>query len=899
VELDAGPRVQVRRTEYRPPDLALERVELDFDLGLESATVQSRLWVHRPPGAAREPLRLDGEQLELESLKLDGRALPSSAVQAGPHGLSVDTGGAEAFVLQVGTRLAPRANTALLGLYASGRMLLTQCEAQGFRRITYFPDRPDVLARYRVQLRADRRLFPVLLSNGNLVEEGPLPGERHFATWVDPHPKPSYLFALVAGPLQCRASTFATRSGRAVQLQLWADGPDLPRLEHAAQCLARAAAWDEVRFGLELDLERYMVVAVRDFNFGAMENKGLNLFNTRYVLADPSVATDEDYSEVDATVAHEYFHNWTGNRVTCRDWFQLCLKEGLTVYREQEYVNDTLAQGFSEPGCALSARCVPRIQAVRTLRTDQFAEDAGPMAHAVRPDAYLEISNFYTSTVYRKGAEVVRMLATLAGPAAFREGFDRFIARHDGTAVTCEQFVQAIAEGAGIDLARFMRWYSQAGTPHVAVNAMHDPESGSLELTFVQSCAPTPGQERKEPMLIPIEIGLIGPDGSAQPLRAGDGDRAAGTSRVIVLSEAVQSFRFHGLAPGTIPSLLRNFSAPVRIDYPYDEAQLALLARHDADPCNRWDALQRLLLARMAAAADALEAAQSPAPDEAMLTLLRDIARDPALAPAFREVALQLPAESLLADARAVVVPEALHRARLLLQQQIGAHLHEDWAALYQSMKVDGPYRPDPVPAGRRALRNLALEFLAAAGDAQALQLAHRQLVGSDNLSDRLAALTVLVNSPSPSKAEWLVQLARDWHNEPLLMNKWFRVQATSHRQPGEPPVLDRVRALLRHHCYSEHDPQSVNALVLGFCADNPAGFHLADGSGYAFWFEQVTHLDRVNPILAARVARCLERWRRFMPALRQRMHAALQQVAAQPSLSADVREVVDRALKA
>ena len=898
MDLRANEPSVVLRTAYRPPDLALEQVSLAFDLGLDATLVEAQLSVRRTPSSQREPLWLDGERMELESIHLDGRPLDRASFRVEQNGLSIDTAGAVSFVLKIRTRVAPRANSSLLGLYASGQTLLTQCEAQGFRRITYFPDRPDVMTRFSVQLRADRKLFPVLLCNGNLVEEGVLGEGRHFASWVDPHPKPSYLFALVAGQLQCRSSRYATRSGRSVLLQLWAAGPDLPRLEYAAHSLERAIAWDQARFGLELDLDRYMVVAVRDFNFGAMENKGLNLFSTRYVLADPAIATDVDFAEVEATIAHEYFHNWTGNRITCRDWFQLCLKEGLTVYREQEFVRDMLEQEFAEPACALSARCVPRIEAVRTLRTVQYAEDSGPMAHAVRPDSYVEINNFYTSTIYRKGAELIRMLATLVGPAAFGQGFADFISRHDGAAVTCEQFVDAMAQAAGRDLGQFMRWYSQAGTPRVAVNCNFDDATRSMELTFIQSCGPSAGQDQKESFLIPILMGLVGPDGASLPVRTAP-DAAPESSHVVVLSETVQAFRFYDVPPGTVPSLLRNFSAPVRIEYPYDEAQLLRLARHDADPCGRWDALQRLLLARMASAADALEADEKAALDDAMVVLAREVLRDEGLAPSFREVALRLPVESLLADSRALVVPESTHLARLFVQKELGRRLHADWMAAHRAMHSDEPYRPEPVQAGRRALKNLALEYLVASEDTGAIELARRQLVGSDNLSDRLAALTVLVNSKSPSKAEWLLQFARDWHTEPLLMNKWFNVQATSVRQRGEPPVLDRVRTLLRHSAYSERDPQAVDALVLGFCADNPVEFHLADGSGYAFWIEQVTRLDRINPIMAARVARCLERWRRFVPDRRQLMRQALQQVAAQATLSDDVREVVARALLA
>jgi len=891
-------REPVRRSDYQPLEFRVERVALGFDLAVDSTEVEAQLHVRRADHGGGASLRLHGEQLQLLSIRLDGRELRDSEYQVDEAGLSVNTGDAGAFLLTLRTRMAPGANTELLGLYASSDTLLTQCEAQGFRRITYFPDRPDVLSRYTVCLRADRQRFPVLLSNGNLVEQGPLPDGRHFATWDDPHPKPCYLFALVAGRLQCRESRHVTRSGRSVHLQLWAAESDLPRLEHAHRCLERAIVWDEQRFGLELDLDRYMVVAVRDFNFGAMENKGLNLFSTRYLLADPAIATDTDYAEVEAAIGHEYFHNWTGNRVTCRDWFQLSLKEGLTVYREQEFMRDMFQQAFSDPACARSACTVPRIEAIRALRSAQFAEDSGPMAHPVRPDSYLEINNFYTATVYRKGAELARMLATLTGPATFRRGFEQFIARCDGSAVTCEDFVGSIAAAAGRDLSQFMLWYAQAGTPRVAVSPLYDEATGSLELTFVQSCPPTPGQPDKEPFLIPLAIGLHGPDGAQLAVRT-DPNAPGDATCVLELSEPVQSFRFFGVPPGAVPSLLRDFSAPVIVEYPYQDADLAMLAQHDADPCNRWDALQRLLLGHLSAAVDEFEIGGDANLDSALVLLVRRTLLDATLAPAFREIALRLPVEALVAETRAIVVPDAVRRARLHLQRLLAKRLHSDWEATYRSMHSEGLYRSDPVQCGRRALKSLALEYLVASEDPSAIELARRQLAGSDNLTDRYAALAALVNSRSPDKAGLLLQFAREWHGEPLLMNKWLNVQATAVRQSGEPPVLERVRTLLRHSAYCEHDPQAVEALVVAFCTDNAAEFHEADGSGYAFWLEQVARLDQINPIVAARVARALSRWRRFTPDRQRLMSRALHEMAARPSLSCDVREVIGRALAA
>ena len=884
------------RTDYRPPPFRIEKVELSFDLDLVSTEVQAQLYIRRAQNST-VPLRLDGERLQLVALRLDGRELRPEEFQADEAGLTLATAPADSFVLTIVTQLQPSDNSELLGLYASSGMLLTQCEAQGFRRITYFLDRPDVLARYRVQLRADKARFPALLSNGNLVEQGALPDGRHFAIWDDPHAKPSYLFALVAGQLQCRESVFHTRWGRTARLQLWATSADLPRLGHALRSLERAIGWDETRFGLVLDLDRYMIVAARDFNFGAMENKGLNLFSTRYLLADPSIATDSDYAEIEAAVGHEYFHNWTGNRVTCRDWFQLCLKEGLTVWREQQFVRDMLERDFADPGPAQSACSVPRIEAFRALRADQFPEDAGPMAHPVRPDVYLEINNFYTPTVYGKGAEVVWMLAQLTGQTPFDRGLVHFLAQHDGAAVTCEDFVASIAQTSGRDLGQFLCWYEQAGTPRVAVSPLYDADTRSLELAFVQSCPATPGQRDKEPFLIPFAIGLVGADGTRLPVKTDPGDPRGQFTRVLELGEAAHTVRLFDVPPRAVPSLLRGFSAPVIVDYPYNDDELVLLARHDADPCARWDALQRLLIGRLSAAADAIESNSAVAMDPQLVSLMRDTLLDRALAPAFREVALRLPAESIVAETRPILVPEAVRSSRLRLQHLIGRELYPQWDAAYRSMNVAGPYRPDPISAGVRALKNLALEYLAAGSDPAAIELARQQLVRADNLTDRHAALSVLVNSASAAKAGLLLQLARDWHAEPLLMNKWFRVQATAVRQPGEPPVLERVHALLRHSAYSERDPQAVDALVVAFCTDNVPEFHQSDGSGYSFWLEQVIRLDSINPIVAARLARALDRWRRYPPERQRMMRQALQEAAAHPSLSADVREIVERTL--
>lgn len=887
--------VTARRADYRPPPFLIERIDLQFDLDCASTAVESRLTVRRNPAAAAQPLALDGEDLHLISIELDGR--PVGYELADGKLLLARVPDERSFELRIRNAIAPEKNTALSGLFVSHGRLFTQCEAEGFRRITYFIDRPDVLATYAVTLRADKSRYPVLLANGNLVAHGELDDGRHYARWEDPFPKPSYLFALVAGHFVCREQRLRTRSGREVLLQIWVEPGQIERTEHALASLQRALRWDERRFGLELDLDRYMIVAAHDFTMGAMENKGLNIFNARYVLADPALATDADYANIESIVAHEYFHNWTGNRVTCRDWFQLSLKEGLTVYRDQEFSADTMADQAGP-----WARAVKRIDDVRTLRAVQFPEDAGPLAHPVRPDSYQEIGNFYTATVYEKGAEVVRMLATLLGDDGFARGLALYLQRHDGQAVTCEDFLAAMGDAnpqrlpaAKRDL--FARWYAQAGTPRVAAISRYDAAERTFELTFTQACPPTPGQPVKEPLLIPIAVGLLDADGRDLPLRLAGEAHAAGTTRVLELTAPAQTFRFVDVDAAPVPSLARGFSAPVLIDYPYTDEQLAFLAAHDSDGFNRWEAAQRLAVARLIKATDAFETGQPMALDDVLIEVFHRTLADATLAPAFKEQALQLPAESFLAEQRALVDPESIRAARRFVCAEIGRRLATPLLQTYHALADDGPYAPDAAAAGRRALRNLALAYLVNAEVCEALALARAQLEQAANMTDRQAALAVIVNSAAPFKVEVLLRLAREWAHEPLLMNKWFNVQATAHAYPGEPPVLTRVQALVRHAAYSAANPNNVYALVLGFCAHNPAEFHRTDGSGYAFWLQQVRALDRINPAVAARVARALDRWRKFTPDRQRLMRDALTELAATPSLSRDVREIVTKAL--
>ena len=883
--MSADSTAPVRRADYRPPAFLVDALNLEFDLDPDRTLVTSELHLRRNPAVPAGDLVLDGEDLELLAAELDGQSVLDRCARDARQ--LILTGCPNVCVLRLRTAVRPQTNTRLLGLYASDGCLLTQCEAEGFRRIVYFSDRPDVLAVYEVELRADREAFPVLLANGNLTASGDLPDGRHYARWSDPFPKPSYLFALVAGRFDCLDTVVHTRSHRPVLLQVWVPPGTREQAAHALASLERALRWDEERYGLELDLDRFMIVAVRDFNLGAMENKGLNVFNARLVLADPHIATDADYAAIESVVAHEYFHNWTGNRVTCRDWFQLSLKEGLTIYRDQEFVADRLG----------AARAVKRIEDVRRLRTTQFAEDAGPMAHPIRPDHYREIGNFYTPTIYGKGAEVVRMLATLLGAEGFRRGMDWYLHRHDGQAATCEDFLAAMADANGRDLSQFARWYAQSGTPRLAARGRYHATAQCYELTLAQHTPPTPGQPEKLPLHIPVTVALLGADGAELPLQLeGEPGPGAGT-RLLELTAAEQTYRFVGVAQPPVPSLLRGFSAPVVCDFPYGDSELAFLAAHDADGFNRWDAGQRLALARLTRATSAIEQGGAPQLDDLLARVFSRTLLDRRLSAAFKALALQLPGESVVADSRAVVDPVAIRAAWRFAWRTLGQRLAEDWHRVYEELASPAPYSPDPASTGRRALRNLALAYLAASDDPEALELARLQLMHASNMTDQQAALQIIVASPATFKVEVLLLLAREWAQQPLLMNKWFAVQATALRFPGEPPVLERVDTLLHHPAFSPTNPDNVYALILGFCAHNPAEFHRADGAGYVFWLEQVRRLDRINPTVAARVARTLEHWRRYTPNRQQLMQAAWHELARTPALSVAVGEIVERSL--
>jgi aminopeptidase N len=883
----------IYRKDYTAPTYLVETVELGFDLDPARTIVANRLTMRRNPDSGRRDIELVGEEIELVAIRLNGKTLGKKDYAIDGSVLRIPNA-PETVTLDIESICVPESNTTLSGLYVSNGNFYTQCEAEGFRRITYFPDRPDVMAKYTVMLRADKDKYPVLLSNGNLVEEGELPDGRHYAKWEDPFKKPSYLFALVAARLVCQEETFRLKDGRDALLQVWVEDGNLDKTDYAMQSLKHSIRWDEERWDLELDLDRFMIVAVGDFNMGAMENKGLNIFNTKFVLANPRVATDIDFQGIEAVVGHEYFHNWTGNRVTCRDWFQLSLKEGLTVFRDQEFSADMIGTD--------TGRAVTRIDQVRTLRQAQFPEDGGPMAHPVRPDSFVEINNFYTVTVYEKGAEVVRMYQTLLGRDGFRKGMDLYFARHDGQAVTCDDFRMAMADASGRDLTQFERWYSQAGTPIVQAETRYIEAARTYELRLIQTCPATPGQPEKLPFHIPVAVGLLGKDGKDLPLNL-DG-KAMGTTAVLELTEADQTFVFTDVREQPTPSILRDFSAPVILKHGYSDAELVHLFTHDSDPVNRWEAGQRLAMSRLLklsadiAAKGSANGASSDAVsdqmnlDEVFIEAMRKLLADETLDPSFREQALLLPTESMIADQLDVVDPLAIHMARQFVRADIGARLRTELLAQYQANQTPGGYSPDAASIGKRALKNLALSYLCAAPNEESVALAQRQFEAASNMTDRVAALGALVHARAPRARDALQRFYDEFQGEALVVDKWFMMQATASTTD-----VAAVRALMEHPAFTLRNPNRARSLVAAFCSSNPVQFHAPDGSGYAFWAEQVIALDALNPQVASRLSRAMDRWRRYLPSLQAHMKKALQQVAGHGKLSNDVREVVSKAL--
>lgn len=858
-----------RRLEYNPPNYTFGQVHLDIALDPARTIVKSRLEVL--PGKSHEagaPLVLQGQELEFVSLRINGEA--HRHFELTPETLSIHSlpnEGRDSFIVEIICICVPEKNTSLMGLYVSNGNFFTQCEAEGFRKITYFLDRPDVMAKFRVTLQAREAECPVLLANGNLLATEKLPNGWHSAVWEDPFPKPSYLFALVAGKLECIEETITTNSGAKKLLQIWVEPHDLKKTRHAMNSLIASIHWDEKRYGLELDLERFMIVAVSDFNMGAMENKGLNIFNTKYVLAQPETATDIDFGNIESVVAHEYFHNWTGNRVTCRDWFQLSLKEGLTVFRDQEFSADQMGTE--------SGRAVKRIEDVRTLRQLQFPEDAGPMAHPIRPDEYQEINNFYTVTVYEKGAEVVRMYQTLLGIEGFRKGMDLYFKRHDGQAVTCEDFLAAMADANDRDLTQFKNWYSQASTPRVKVEEQYDAAQKQYHLTLTQGCAASPGQPEKKPFHIPLKVRL---------LTAADDQ----VEHLLELKEEKQSWTFDNIGERPVLSINRNFSAPINLTFSQSEADLLTLFSSDDDAFNRWESGQKLAMQMIL---------ENRLPDAELIAAYRDILMDSELDPAFKELALTLPAETYLYEQCISVDPQRIYNSRRAFRRALASGLRLEWAALYQQMQTPDGFKPDAISAGKRALKNLALSMLLEVDAPIWSAMAVNQYQNADNMTDRYAALAGLVIHGAKVAKGCLEDFYNRFTDDALVVDKWFALQSSRPPVDGAEQTLTDVYRLREHEAFKMNNPNRVRSVIHAFCMNNPASFHQADGSGYAFWAEAVLALDPINPQVAARLARALDRWRLFAQPYQGKMHAYLEEVAASKTLSADVREVITKAL--
>ena len=856
----ASPAV-IRRSDYCVPDWLVPDVTLDFDLDPALTTVRAKLAVARNGGHDR-PLRLDGDGLVPLEVKVDGRSLTQAEWHLEAGALILPLLG-DAHEVETLVELAPERNSKLMGLYASGGLLCTQCEAEGFRRITFFPDRPDILSRYSVRMAADKACFPILLANGDPVEQGDGEDGRHWAIWNDPYPKPCYLFALVAGDLSCNRDRFVTMSGRDVQLGIWVKDADLPRTTHAMEALKNSMAWDERVYGREYDLNVFNIVAVADFNFGAMENKGLNIFNSRYILADPDTATDIDYDGVEGVVAHEYFHNWSGNRVTCRDWFQLSLKEGFTVFRDQNFSAD------------MGSHAVKRIEDVRILRAGQFPEDSGPLAHPVRPESYMEISNFYTATIYNKGAELIRMMALMLGPERFRAGTDLYFDRHDGQAATCEDFVRAMEDGGNIDLTQFRLWYEQAGTPRVRALLSHDAATGRVDLVLSQIIPPTPGQPEKRPMAIPIRVALFDRES-----RANHGDET------LMLTRSEQRFTFQHVATAPVLSINRGFSAPVIVNTNRSQADLAFLSAHDDDPFARYEAMQQLMVNVLVG-----QIGGQPVDETTVVDAVRQTLIDPALDSAFVAEAVRLPSEAYLGDQMPIVDPDAIHNARNALQHRIGAELQPLWRDMHARLRANS-FSLSPAAKGARKLRNAALHYLVASGAADGPLTAFEQFDSADNMTERQAALGILANGESPERIAALDIFYNRYCADALTLDKWFQTQAFA----LHPDTVDLVEELGRHKDFTLNNPNRVRALYGAF-SGNQWAFHHRSGKGYRLVADCILALDAINPQTAARLVPPLGRWKRFDAQRAALMQAQLQRILSRPGLSKDVMEQVRKSL--
>ncbi|MEW5248721.1 aminopeptidase N [Microbulbifer discodermiae] len=867
----------VYRKDYRLPDYLVDSTVLCFELEPNSTLVKSSLEIRRNPALAEglPPLRLDGVDLQLLYIAVDGEPLPPSRYRELQQGLSVQVDKPE-FLLEIHNRINPGDNTSLEGLYLSNGMYCTQCEAEGFRKITYYPDRPDVMSRFTTSIVAPPQ-YPVLLSNGNEIDRGRMDDGRQFVTWEDPFAKPAYLFALVAGDLECVEDSFSTASGRRVKLQIFTEAKNIGKCAHAMSSLKKAMRWDEEVYGREYDLDIFMIVAVDHFNMGAMENKGLNIFNSACVLSSPATATDGAFQRIESIVAHEYFHNWSGNRVTCRDWFQLSLKEGFTVFRDAEFSAD------------MNSRKVKRIEDATRLRTAQFAEDAGPMAHPVRPDSYMEISNFYTLTVYEKGAEVVRMIHTLLGPEGFRRGTDLYFTRHDGCAVTCEDFVRSMEDANGVDLTQFRRWYSQAGTPVVHVSETYDAEAGEYRLTFRQSCPPTPGQSEKLPLHIPIAMGLLASDGTELAL-----DAAGNSSRVLEITEPEQSFTFSAPAAKPLPSLLRGFSAPVKLSFEYTDEQLQFLMQFDRDAFNQWDAGQRLAFNAIERLQANYRSGAALEPPAALIGACRGLLQRDSTDPALLAEMLSLPSAQALAEHADPIDAEAIVAARDFCRRSLGKSLEGELLECYRRLNTLKPYRPKAEDIAERSLKNTCLGYLAASGSAEGIRLARAQYLGAENMTDSSAALRVLVNHADREVArQALDDFYQRWQEDTQVVELWLSLQSSSASYGS----LDLIRELMQHPAFELTNPNKVRAVIGGFANGNFTQFHSIDGSGYQFLAEQVVALDSLNPQIAARLVLPLTHWKKYLSQVGENMRAALASVMAGGQLSADLYEVVSKSL--
>ena len=872
--------------DYQAPDYLIDETHLTFELFEDHTLVHAQLLMRRNParGPGLPALALDGQQLELLSVSLDDIEQAADDYQLSDSHLILHPT-SEQFVVDTSVRIHPETNTALEGLYKSGGMFCTQCEAEGFRKITYYLDRPDVMSKFTTTVVAEQHSYPILLSNGNPIASGPDDDGRHWATWEDPFMKPAYLFALVAGDLWCVEDTFTTMSERSVALRIYVEPENIDKCQHAMTSLKKSMRWDEETYGREYDLDIFMIVAVNDFNMGAMENKGLNIFNSSAVLARAETATDAAHQRVEAIVAHEYFHNWSGNRVTCRDWFQLSLKEGFTVFRDSEFSAD------------MNSRTVKRIQDVAYLRTHQFAEDAGPMAHAVRPESFIEISNFYTLTVYEKGSEVVRMIHTLLGAEGFRKGSDLYFERHDGQAVTCDDFIKAMEDANGADLSQFKRWYSQAGTPRLAVSEHYDAQQHTYSLTFAQSCPATPDKIEKLPFVIPVELGLLDAGGSEIALQLAGEAAASGTSRVLSVTEAEQTFTFVGINEKPLPSLLRGFSAPVKLSFDYSRDQLMFLMQHDSDGFNRWDAGQQLAVQVLQELIAQHQRGEALVMDQRLVEALRTVLGNEQLDQAMVAEMLSLPGEAYLTEISDVADVEAIHVAREFARKQLADSLFDALWTRYQANREVSkatPYVAEAEHFARRALQNIALSYLMLSGKPQVLAAALEQFEHSDNMTERLTALAVLVNSPyEAEKAAALASFAEQFKDNPLVMDQWFSVQAGSTLPGG----LQRVRELMQHPAFTIKNPNKVRALVGAFAGQNLINFHAADGSGYRFLADLVIELNGFNPQIASRQLAPLTRWRKYDAARQALMKAELERIRSSGELSSDVFEVVSKSL--